>query len=250
MTDSGWGPQSYGQQDPQQGYGQPGSGQQEPQSGYGQQETQRLYGQQPGYQQPYQPQDYGQPGYGQQPGYQDPYQQPGYQQPAYQQPTYSTPGLVVPYQQPGYQQPGYQQGLRPALYTDPATGLNIPVGTQVASVGIRVGGYFLSVLFWFIASFTAEIAYLIWGAITWSNGQTPTQQVLSLRCWKIQEARPATWLEMLLRGVCEVVELSLIAGLASFIMMLATKDRRTLYDHISGVVVLHDPNKVLAPQRR
>ena len=157
----------------------------------------RLYGQQPGYQQPYQPQDYGQ-----QPGYQQPYQQPAYQQPAY-----STPGPLVPYQQPGYQQPGYQQAVQPGLYTDPATGLAIPVGTQVASVGTRVGGYFLSVLFWFLASLTVEIAYLIWGAITWSNAQTPTQQVLSLRCWKIAEARPATWVEMLLRGVCEAVEL-------------------------------------------
>jgi uncharacterized RDD family membrane protein YckC len=217
MTNSGWGPQGDGQQDPQQGYGQPGYGQQ----------------------------GYGEPGYGQQPGYQAPYQQPGYQQQAY-----STAGPVVPYQQPGYQQPGYPQGVQPALYTDPATGLTIPVGTEVASVGIRVGGYFLSVLFWFLASFTVEIAYLVWGAITWSNGQTPTQRVLSLRCWKIQEARPATWVEMLLRGVCEVVELTIIAGLASFIMMLANKDRRTLYDLLSGVVVLHDPNKVLAPTRR
>jgi uncharacterized RDD family membrane protein YckC len=218
MTDSGWGPQ---------GYGQPG---------YGQDDTQHVYGQQPGYQQPYQPQDFGQQGGA---------QQPHGQQPGYQQPGYPTPTPMVP-----YQQPGYPQAVQPGLYTDPATGLTIPVGTEVASAGIRVGAYFLSVLFWFLAALTAEIAYVIWGAISWSNAQTPTQHVLNLRCWKIQESRPATWVEMLLRGVCEVVELSVIAGLASFIMMLANKDHRTLYDYLSGVVVLHDPNKVLAPNRR
>jgi uncharacterized RDD family membrane protein YckC len=218
MTDSGWGPQGYGQQDPQQ-----------------------LYGQQPDYQQAYQPQDFGQ-----QDGAQQLYgQQPGYQQPGYQQPGYATQAPMVP-----YQQPGYPQAVQPGLYTDPATGLTIPVGTEVAGTGIRVGAYFLSLLFWFLASLTAEVAYVIWGAISWSHAQTPTQHVLNLRCWKIQESRPATWVEMLLRGVCEVVELSVIAGLASFIMMLVNKDHRTLYDLLSGVVVLHDPHKVLAPNQR
>ena len=35
----------------------------------------------------------------------------------------------------------------------------------------------------------------------------------------------------------------------AFVMMLVNKDRRTLYDHISGIVLLQDPNKVLAPPK-
>jgi uncharacterized RDD family membrane protein YckC len=216
MTDSGWESQGYGQQG---------------------------YGQQPGY-----PQQ----GYGQQPGYQDPYQQPGYPQQGYPQPGYPQQGYPAPggALQP-YQQTGYQQVPQPALYLDPVTGLTIPVGTEVASVGIRVGAFFLSMLFWILAALTLEIAYLIWGAITWSNGQTPTQSVLGLRCWKLQEQQTASWGVMLLRGLGQwVIDSIAFGGLVSFIMMLVNKDRRTLYDYLSGVVVLRDPNKVLAAQRR
>ncbi len=216
MTDSpGWQSQGYGQQGPQQDYGQqPGA-----------------YGQQPGYQQPG---AYGQPGY----------QQPGpYGQPVYQQPGYQAPGAAMQ----AYQQPGGYPG-QPGLYLDPITGLTIPQGTEVASVGYRVGAYFLSLLLAFV---TLGIGYWIWGAISWANGQTPTQQVLGLRCWKVQEATTASWMVMLLRGLGQVV-LDYIAfgGLISFIMMLANKDRRTIYDHLAGVVVLRDPDKVLAPNRR
>ena len=187
-------------------------------------------------------QGYPQEGYGQQPGYPQSYPQPGYPQQGYPAPG----GALQP-----YQQAGYQQVAQPALYLDPVTGLTIPVGTEVASVGIRVGAFFLSVLFWFLAALTLEIAYIIWGAITWSNGQTPTQSVLGLRCWKLQEQQTASWGVMLLRGLGQwVIDSIAFGGLVSFIMMLVNKDRRTLYDHLSGVVVLRDPNKVLAPQRR
>ena len=208
------------------------------------------YGQQGYGEQPYQPQAYGQQGYGQVPGYQDPYQQPVYQQPVYQQPVYQQPGYPAPGGLMPYQQPGYQQAVQPALYLDPVTGLTIPVGTEVASVGIRVGAFFLSLLFWLLAALTLEIAYIIWGAITWSNGQTPTQSVLGLRCWRLQEQQTANWGVMLLRGLGQwVIDSIAFGGLASFIMMLVNKDRRTLYDHLSGVVVLRDPNKVLAARR-
>jgi uncharacterized RDD family membrane protein YckC len=200
----------------------------------------------------WEPQGYPQQGYGQQPGYPQPYPQPGYPQPGYQQPGYQQQGYPAPggALQP-YQQPGYQQMPQPALYLDPVTGLTIPVGTEVASVGIRVGAFFLSALFWLLAALTLEIAYIIWGAITWSNGQTPTQSVLGLRCWKLQEQQTASWGVMLLRGLGQwVIDSIALGGLVSFVMMLVNKDRRTLYDHLSGVVVLRDPNKVLAPQRR
>jgi uncharacterized RDD family membrane protein YckC len=202
MTDSGWGPQGYGQPGPQQG----------------------------GYQQ--------QPGYGPQPGYPDPAagQQPGGYQGFPQQ-----PGGLQPYQQPGYQAAG------PGLYVDPASGLSLPQGTELASPGIRIGSFFLAIL---LSIVTLGIGYVIWGLIAWGGGQTPTQMVLGLRCWKVQEGRVANWGDMFLRGLCHALcNWIPLANLASFIMMLASKDRRTLYDLMSGVVVLRDPNKVLAPPR-
>jgi uncharacterized RDD family membrane protein YckC len=39
--------------------------------------------------------------------------------------------------------------------------------------------------------------------------------------------------------------LGIITGLTSFILFLATRERRALHDYVAGTVVLHDPNKVL-----
>jgi uncharacterized RDD family membrane protein YckC len=191
------------------------------------------------------------PAYGQ-PGPQTP--PPGAPQPGYQAPGYQAPAdfQAGGYQQPGaYLQPappmsGYQ-GAPAGLFLDPATGLTIPQGTQVASVGIRIGAFFLSGLLGII---TLGIGYLIWGAITWANGQTPTQQVLGIRCWRPQENATATWGQMFLWGLSRsVIDYIALGGLVSFVMMLVNKDRRTLYDHISGIVLLQDPNKVLAPPK-
>jgi uncharacterized RDD family membrane protein YckC len=181
-----------------------------------------------------------QPGY-QAPGYQAP---PGYQQPAdFQSGGYQQPGG---YLQPAPPMPGYQAAPG-GLFLDPATGLTIPQGTQVASIGIRIGAFFLSGL---LAIITLGIGYLIWGAITWANGQTPTQQVLGLRCWRMQENAVASWGQMFLWGLSRsVIDYIAFGGLVSFVMMLVNKDRRTLYDHISGIVILQDPNKVLAPPK-
>jgi uncharacterized RDD family membrane protein YckC len=196
------------------------------------------------------------PGYGQ-PGPQTPppgMPQPGYQAPGYQAPPgYQQPADFQPggYQQPGgYLQPappvpGYQ-AVPPGLFFDQVTGLTIPQGTQVASVGIRVGAFFLAPLLTLV---TLGIGYMIWGLITWANGQTPTQQVLGIRCWKPQEGVTANWGTMFLWGLSRsVIDSIAFGGLVSFVMMLANKDRRTLYDHISSVVLLQDPNKVLAPK--
>lgn len=180
------------------------------------------------------------PGY-QAPGYQAP---PGYQQPAdFQSGGYQQPGG---YLQPAPPMPGYQSAPG-GLFLDPATGLTIPEGTQVASVGIWIGAFFLSFV---LSLITLGIGYLIWGAITWANGQTPTQQVLGIRCWRMQENTVASWGQMFLWGLSRsVIDYIAFGGLVSFVMMLVNKDRRTLYDHISGIVLLQDPNKVLAPPK-
>jgi uncharacterized RDD family membrane protein YckC len=192
-------------------------------------------------------------GYGQpspQPGYPQSggYQQPGYQQPgAYQQPGYQAPGALSPYQPPGYQQPGgYPGAALSGLYLDPVSGLQLPQGTELASAGIRIGAYFLGAL---LCTITLGIGYLIWGAISWSNGQSPVQQVLGLRCWKPQGQTTATWGTMFLRGLIFVLGgwIPLI-NLISFVIFLTSKERRALHDSAAGIVVLHDPNKVLAPR--
>lgn len=164
----------------------------------------------------------------------------------------NAPGATPAYQQPPASQGYPQGGMTPApgygipamsvpqgMYYDAASGLTLPIGTQLASRGRRIGAYFLAGLLWTV---TLVIGYAIWGLITWGDGRTPTQQLLGMRCWKPQTGTTATWGTMFLRGLSmAVLDSVAFGGLVSFVMFLVNRDRRTLYDHIAGVVVLHEP---------
>ncbi len=132
------------------------------------------------------------------------------------------------------------------MYFDQASGLILPQGVELASVGRRIGAFFLAIP---LAIVTLGIGYLIWGLIVWANGQTPALQVLGMRCWRPEDRRVAGWWWMALREIVgRLVDgiLSVITELVSFILMLTRPDRRCLHDLIAGTVVLYDPNKVLA----
>src|SRR5580692_5212342 len=182
------------------------------------------YGQQPG-------QGYGQP-YGQQPG--EAYSQPS--GPAY------TPAPPVP---AGYGYGQYPNVVPQGMYFDQLSGLILPDGTQLASVGRRIGAFFLAIPLIIV---TLGIGYVVWGLIVWGNGQTPALQVLGMRVWRPETNRVAGFWFMALREIVgrilEVI-LSIITELISLILMLTRPDRKTLHDLVAGTVVLHDPNKVL-----
>jgi uncharacterized RDD family membrane protein YckC len=154
------------------------------------------------------------------------------------------PPMTPPPADYGYPQPGYAD-VPSGMYYDAESGLTLPQGTQLASVGRRVGAFFLGIG---LAIITLGIGYVIWGLIVWANGQTPALQVLGMRCWRPETGRVAGWWWMALREIAgRFVEsiLGLISDIASFILMLATKERKSLHDFIAGTVVLHDPDKVL-----
>jgi len=143
--------------------------------------------------------------------------------------TYSAPGLATP----------------PGFYFDPVSGLNLPQGTELASVGRRIGAFFLAIP---LSIVTLGIGYLIWGLIVWGSGQTPALQVLGMRCWRPETGRVANWGWMALREIVgRIAEniLSLITQLLSLILFLSTRERKSLHDLVAGTVVLHDPDKVL-----
>ena len=77
----------------------------------------------------------------------------------------------------------------PGMYFDQVSGLNLPEGTELATVGRRIGSWFLAIP---LAIVTLGIGYVIWGVIVWGRGQTPTQQVLGMRTWHPEQgAMPA-----------------------------------------------------------
>jgi uncharacterized RDD family membrane protein YckC len=132
------------------------------------------------------------------------------------------------------------------MYLDAESGLMLPQGTELASVGRRIGAWFLAIP---LAIVTLGIGYIIWGLIVWGNGQTPALQVLGMRCWRPETNRvPGFWYMALREVVGRFLEgiLSLITEITSFVLMLAGRERKTIHDYIAGTVVLHDPNKILA----
>jgi hypothetical protein len=219
--------QGYGQPQPGQGYGQPPPGQ-----GYGQPQPGQGYGQPSpgqGYNQPGQGQGYGQPGeaYGQMPP-----------APAFT----AAPAVAQGYGQ--YPAAGVPQGM----HVDQESGLLLPDGTELASVGRRIGAYFLAIP---LAIVTLGIGYIIWGLIAWGNGQTPALQVLGMRVWRPETNRVAGFWHMALREIVgRIAEgiLSAITEIVSFVMFVTSKDRKSLHDHGAGTDDHSDPNKTLANQ--
>ncbi len=142
----------------------------------------------------------------------------------------------------------YGYGQHPAsavpqgMYFDQLSGLALPDGTQLASVGRRIGAYFLAIP---LAVVTLGIGYIIWGLIVWGNGQTPALQVLGMRVWRPETGQVAGWWWMALREIVGRIVDGILAGIVSFILFVVGQEHKSLHDHIAGTVVLHDPNKVL-----
>jgi uncharacterized RDD family membrane protein YckC len=133
----------------------------------------------------------------------------------------------------------------PGMYYDTQSGLTLPQGVQLAGQGRRIGAYFLAIP---LAIVTLVIGYVIWGLIAWSRGQTPALQVLGMRCWRPETGRvPGFWRMALREIIGRILDgiLGIVTGLTSFILFLATRERKALHDYVAGTVVLYDPDKVL-----
>jgi uncharacterized RDD family membrane protein YckC len=139
-----------------------------------------------------------------------------------------------------------QRVLPQGTYYDPASGLILPEGVQLASVGRRIGAFFLAILLYVL---TLGIGYVIWGLIVWGRGQTPALQVLGMRCWRPETQRVAGWWWMALREIVGgFIEsfFSFIGVIGSFTLMAVGRERKCIHDYIAGTVVLNDPNNVFA----
>jgi uncharacterized RDD family membrane protein YckC len=247
------GQSSYGQPPPGQAYSQP-QDQSDGQQSWGQQQGeaygQQAYGQQQGeaYGQPSPGQPYGQPPQGE-PWGQAPQGPPYGQQPPAQGYDERPAGQGLPQAPavPGYGQ--YPMAVPQGMWLDEASGLVLPQGTQLASVGRRIGAYFLAIP---LAIVTLGIGYIIWGLIVWPNGQTPALQVLNMRAWRPETGKVAGFWYMALREIVgRLIDgiVGFITAITSFVLFVASKEHKSLHDLIAGTVVLHDPDKVLSELR-
>ena len=152
---------------------------------------------------------------------------------------YATP---APGSAPGSASP---PGQWAPAYAPPTGGLQLPEGVQLASVGRRIGAWFLAIP---LAIVTLGVGYVIWGAVVWGRGQTPALQVLGMRCWRPDSRSvPGFWRMALREIIGRFVEgiLSIITLLISFILFLTRDDRQSIHDLVAGTVVLHDPQQLL-----
>ena len=147
---------------------------------------------------------------------------------------------------------GYGYGQYPAvpvppgMYVDQESGLLLPDGTELASVGRRIGAGFLTIP---LAIATLGVGYIIWGLIVWGYGQTPALQVLGMRAWRPETGRVAGFWFMALREIPGRIinhVLGMVTLLTSFVLFVAGRQHKALHDWIAGTVVLHDPDRVLA----
>jgi uncharacterized RDD family membrane protein YckC len=145
----------------------------------------------------------------------------------------------------GYGQYGGQP-VPAGMYFDQQSGLMLPQGTQLATPERRIGAFFLAIP---LVIVTLVIGYVIWGLIVWNNGQTPTLQLLGMRCFRPETNRVAGFWWMALREtIGRFLEgiLSIVTEVISLVFMFTRPDRKTIHDLVAGTVVLYDPDKVLA----
>ena len=129
----------------------------------------------------------------------------------------------------------------PGMYFDPASKLVLPQGVRLAS-RTRVAAALLLALLLFAV--TLGIGYVTWSLFTWSQGRTPAQRVLNLRCWLPEPRRVAGRDDMAVR---QVLGFFLCGGLLwGFFVWLVSSKQRSAGDLLAGTVVLHDPDRVLA----
>ncbi len=177
-----------------------------------------------------------------------PQQPPNYPPPGGFQPPPTAPGYPAapsPAAGYGYGAPGGGMPVPTGMQYDPASGLTMPVGTELATPGRRIGGFFLEIV---LAIVTLVIGYIIWTLIVWARGQTPAKQVLNMRIYRVQDQRPANWGYMALRQVVGgfVNGIFYIGWIVSFIFLFSDAQRRTVPDRIAGTVELYDPNGVFS----
>jgi uncharacterized RDD family membrane protein YckC len=143
---------------------------------------------------------------------------------------------------------GYGQAAPAGMYYDQQSGLLIPNGTELASIGRRIGAYFLALPLYIV---TLVIGYWIWGLRLWGRGKSPALSVLGMQVWKPDTQQPATFGTMALRDIVgRLIEAITIVNLVSFILFCVGKERKALHDMIVGTIVLYDPNGLLDPKKQ
>lgn len=113
-------------------------------------------------------------------------------------------------------------------------------GGQITSVGRLFASGCLDALLMVVTLF---IGWLIWGAITASNAQTPGKKLMGLQVVHAETGKPLSWAQMvLLRGLVGGIVMNiagmLIIGLVLLFMPLWDARNQSVHGKISNSVVV------------
>jgi len=119
----------------------------------------------------------------------------------------------------------------------------VPAGTQLSSLGKRLGGALLTAVLVLVTLF---IGYVIWAFIAYSKGQNPAKQLLNMYVIDDRTGQPATWGTMFVRGFLIDGVLGQVTfgifGLVSTFWIFAGDTRQRLTDKMVHTVVVDAPN--------
>lgn len=121
----------------------------------------------------------------------------------------------------------------------------LPEGVYLTSVGKRFGVYLLDAVLMMV---TLGIGWLIWGAITASNGQTPARKILGVYQVSNRDGKPLSWAQMVfMRGIVGAFVMGAAIGITLGILAFMPfwdRNNQTINDKVSGSIAVDDPNRV------
>jgi len=144
---------------------------------------------------------------------------------------------------------GYEQFVPPqappGMYFDPGSELCLPQGVLLASRGQVARAWFLGLLLFIV---TLGIGYITWSQFEWSQGRSPAQRMLSLRCWLPKPRRVAGREQTAQRQIAGFfLNGQLLSG---FFIWLNGRRLRSVGDLFADTVLLYDPDTVLQSGER
>lgn len=128
--------------------------------------------------------------------------------------------------------------------TDTSTGPPRTAGEPIAVGNLkRFLAFLLGIVLFAV---TLGIGFIIWSFIIWGNGQTPSKQLMGMRCVDNVTGEVADWGTMALREVIGRWLLGFVPlyTLASALVILFSSERRGFWDMIAGTVVVDDTDIV------
>jgi uncharacterized RDD family membrane protein YckC len=124
-----------------------------------------------------------------------------------------------------------------------ALGFGLPAGVAVADPWARLGAFLLERV---LVVVTLVVGWLVWGAMTAADGQTPAKRLMGQRVVDVETLNPVGlgkmfWLRGLVAGFVASIAIVFTFGILLFMPFWDAR-RQNIWDKVSRTYVVSDPN--------